>query len=55
MTREEAWNRIDAIIAKHEIDDEYAHLYNDLWAEADGYAVDNLKGAELTYFYDITD
>ena len=39
----------------YEIDDEYAHLYNDLWAEADGYAVDNLKGAELTYFYDITD
>lgn len=23
MTREEAWNRIDAIIARHEIDDDY--------------------------------
>lgn len=26
MTREEAWNRIDAIIAKHEIDDEYVTI-----------------------------
>lgn len=26
MTREEAWNRIDAIIAKYEIDDEYVTI-----------------------------
>ena len=26
MTREEAYNRIDAIIAKHEIDDEYVTI-----------------------------
>ena len=28
MTREEAYNRIDAIIAKHEIDDEYVTITN---------------------------
>ena len=28
MTREEAWNRIDAIIAKHEIDDVYVTITN---------------------------
>lgn len=29
MTREEAYNRIDAIIAKHEIDDEYVTVTNE--------------------------
>lgn len=33
----------------------YAKLYNDLWSEADRYAVDNLKDEEANYFYDITD
>lgn len=28
MTKEEAYNRIDAIIAKHEIDDEYVTITN---------------------------
>ena len=28
MTREEAYNRIDVIIAKHEIDDEYVTITN---------------------------
>ena len=30
MTREEAYNRIDAIIAKHEIDDEYVTITNSM-------------------------
>lgn len=34
---------------------ELAGVYNDLWEEADGYAVDNLKGEELSYFYKTTD
>lgn len=29
MTREEAYNRIDVIIAKHEIDDEYVTVTNE--------------------------
>jgi len=32
-----------------------AELYNELWEKADGYAVDNLTGDELAYFYRITD
>lgn len=35
--------------------DKYAELYNDLWAEADTYARDNLVGEELEYFYQTTD
>lgn len=30
MTREQAYNRIDAIIAKHEIDDEYVTITNSM-------------------------
>ena len=30
-------------------------LYNDLWQKADGYACENLKGEELSYFYRTTD
>lgn len=33
----------------------YAAVYNDLWAEADEYAVDTLKGEELMYFLRMTD
>lgn len=32
-----------------------ARLYNELWEKADGYACDNLKGEELSYFYETTD
>lgn len=32
-----------------------AALYDKLWKEADAYAVENLKGDELTYFYRVTD
>lgn len=32
-----------------------AELYNTLWEKADLYAVNNLKGEELDYFYRTTD
>jgi len=35
--------------------DEYATLYNELWEMADGYAVNNLTGDDLAYFYNTTD
>lgn len=35
--------------------DEYSHLYNKLWQQADEYAINNLKGDDLTYFYNMTD
>ena len=34
---------------------EYAELYNNLWGQADTYAMDNLKGEELSYFLEVTD
>lgn len=36
-------------------DNERAELYDKLWREADEYALENLKGVELQYFFDITD
>lgn len=35
--------------------DEIARLYNDLWIIADEYAGNNLKGEELTYYFEVTD
>ena len=32
-----------------------ARIYNELWEMADQYAVENLTGAELEYFYTTTD
>lgn len=34
---------------------ELVELYNNLWTQADEYAVTNLKDQELEYFYNITD
>lgn len=34
---------------------DYSKLYNDLWKQADAYAMDNLKDEELSYFLEITD
>jgi len=34
---------------------EYMLLYNELWAKADTYAVENLEGEEATYFFQVTD
>lgn len=39
----------------HETKPEVAELYNSLWRQTDRYAVENLKGDELDYFYEITD
>ena len=39
----------------HESNPEFASLYNSLWEQADLYAVENLKGEELEYFYEVTD
>lgn len=30
--------------------DDYARLYNELWEQADQYAMENLEGEELDYF-----
>lgn len=32
-----------------------ASLYNDLWQECDNWCRDNLKGDDLSYFYNTTD
>lgn len=32
-----------------------AQVYNTLWQKASQYAMDNLKGKELSYYYKITD
>lgn len=32
-----------------------AAMYNDFWEIADQYALNNLKGEELDYFYTVTD
>lgn len=32
-----------------------ANVYSDLWIEADRYAIENLKGEELSYFFSTTD
>ena len=39
----------------YETNENVARVYNDLWEKADNYAVNNLKGAELQYFYRTTD
>ena len=39
----------------YETNDKYAKLYNELWGEADLYAMENLKGDEAAYFFRTTD
>lgn len=39
----------------YESNHELAVLYDKLWREADEYAICNLKGEELDYYYKITD
>ena len=39
----------------YETDSTYAELYNELWGEADLYAMDNLKDDEASYFFRTTD
>jgi hypothetical protein len=39
----------------YEHNERLAKLYNDLWEKADQYACENLKGEELSYFYETVD
>ena len=39
----------------YETNEPIARLYNELWLKADAYAIENLKGDELVYFYRTTD
>ena len=39
----------------YETNDAIAHLYDTLWREADLWAIENLKGEELEYYYNVTD
>ena len=34
---------------------QYAIVYDELWRKADDYAINNLKGEELDYYYRVTD
>ena len=43
------------IWAWFEKDEAIANVYNELWRMADEYAVDHLKGDDLTYFFKTTD
>ena len=38
-----------------ETNEEYCELYAELYEKANGYALDNLKGKEIDYFFRITD
>ena len=39
----------------YESNQEIAALYDELWRFADNYAMENLMGDELNYFYQVTD
>lgn len=39
----------------YEKDEGVAQIYNDLWEKADKWALDNLKGEDLSYFIRTTD
>ena len=39
----------------YEKNEELAAVYNDLWTQADQHAGDTFKGADLEYYYQITD
>lgn len=39
----------------YENNEALARIYNELWEKADNYAIENLKGDELTYFFRTTD
>ena len=49
------------IVLNHKIWEHYekneplARVYNDLWSKAQDYAVKNLKGEELDYYFEQTD
>lgn len=39
----------------HAGNEPYAKVYDQLWKEADNYAMEHLKGSDLEYFLEITD
>jgi len=39
----------------YETNEALARVYNDLWEKADAFAIDYLKGDELSYFFRTTD
>lgn len=39
----------------HQHNERIARLYDELWQKAEQYACENLKGEELTYYFDTTD
>ena len=39
----------------NEHNEEYASLYNELWEEADNYAMEHFKGEDLNYYLSTTD
>ena len=39
----------------YEKNEALARVYNELWEKADAYAINNLKGEELNYFFRTTD
>lgn len=39
----------------YEKNEPLARVYNDLWDQAAAYALDNLKGEELSYYLEVTD
>ena len=39
----------------NEENEDFANVYQELWEQADAYAMDNLKGEELEYFLGTTD
>ena len=39
----------------YEVNDEYTRLYDRLWRQLDEWCVENLKGADLEYYYKTSD
>ena len=39
----------------HNVNDEYARLYDKLWRQVDEWCIENLKGEDLEYYYKTTD
>ena len=39
----------------HEVNEEYAKLYDHLWRQLDGWCIENFKDEALEYYYKITD
>ncbi len=49
------WEHYDSTEDEDSPTNKIASLYNDLWQECDNWCRDNLKGDDLSYFYNTTD